>query len=101
MGNSVYITEWKSMNLAELPKDWKVYHFSPMCPALVNNPNRSCDRLEEKDDDTLDSLGFRFCNHQCCLAAGIERGIFTEGGAESYYPDKHEVESLRKSGQIH
>ena len=96
MGNRVYITEWKSMNLKDMPTDWKVYHYSPTCPHLVNNPMRHNSNVVEKDDAELDSLGYRCCNDQACLAAGFERGLFEEEDPESGKSDQLTEEEIAK-----
>lgn len=96
MGNIVYITEWKGMFFRELPLNWKVYHYWPHCSSLINNPKRSNIRIVEKDDDELDSLGYRPCSN--CLFAGIERGIYTEDVTESYIPDEEDMQICKELG---
>jgi hypothetical protein len=83
----VFITEWKDRNMKNLPADWRVYHYSPNCPALVSNDKRSSSRIVESEEKSLDGLGFRPCSNPHCIIRGIELGAFEEGAAPEYTPD--------------
>ena len=94
----VYITEWKNLNLSDLPVEWRVYHYSPNCPSLIKNDTRSCLRIVEMDENALEKFGFRSCNHTHCIVHGFDVGAFTEGGIEGYIPDEEDFRLMGIKG---